>query len=87
MYTTTVVIPDDLAVQLEPYRGSLDDLLRIGLREVQKEQGLVLFKQGHVSLWKAARLAGVSLRVMAEYAAAQGLRATLDDEMIKEEIA
>ena len=87
MYTTTVVIPDDLAVQLEPYRGSLDDLLRIGLREVKKEQGLALFKQGHVSLWKAARLAGVSLRVMAEYAAAQGLRATLDDEMIKEETA
>ena len=55
MYTTTVVIPDDLAVQLEPYRGSLDDLLRIGLREVKKEQGLALFKQGHVSLWKAAR--------------------------------
>jgi len=87
MYTTTVVIPDDLAVQLEPYRGSLDDLLRIGLREVKKEQGLALFKQGHVSLWKAARLAGVSLRDMAEYAATQGLRATLDDEMIKEEIA
>ena len=87
MYTTTVVIPDDLAIQLEPYRGSLDDLLRIGLREVKKEQGLALFKQGHVSLWKAARLAGVSLRDMAEYAATQGLRATLDDEMIKEEIA
>jgi predicted HTH domain antitoxin len=87
MYTTTIVIPDDLAVQLEPYHGSLDDLLRIGLREVKKEQGLALFKQGHVSLWKAARLAGISLREMTEYAAAQGLRATLDDEMIKEELA
>ncbi|OIO92152.1 MAG: hypothetical protein AUK03_10060 [Anaerolineae bacterium CG2_30_64_16] len=87
MYTTTVVISDDLAVQLEPYRGSLDDLLWIGLREVKKEQGLALFKQGHISLWKAARLAGVSLRDMTEYAAAQGLRAALDDEMIKEELA
>lgn len=87
MYTTTLVIPDDLAVQLEPYRGSLDDLLRIGLREVKKEQGLALFRQGHVSLWKAARLAGISLREMTEHAAAQGLRATLDDEMIKEELA
>ena len=46
MYTTTMVIPDDLALELEPYRGSLDDLLRIGLREVKKEQGLALFKKG-----------------------------------------
>jgi predicted HTH domain antitoxin len=87
MYTTTMVIPDDLALELEPYRDSLNDLLRIGLREVKKEQGLALFKKGQVSLWKAARLAGISLREMTEYAAAQGLRATLDDEMIKEELA
>lgn len=87
MHTTTMVISDDLARELEPYRGSLDDLLRIGLREVKKEQGLALFKRGDVSLWKAARLAGVSLREMTEFAAAQGLRATLDDEMIKEELA
>ena len=50
MYTATVVIPDDQVLDLEPYRGNLDDLLRIGLREVKKEQGLVLFKKGHVSL-------------------------------------
>ena len=87
MYTATVVIPDNLVLDLEPYRGNLDDLLRIGLREVKKEQGLVLFKKGHVSLWKAARLAGISLREMTDYATAQGLRATLEDDMIKEELA
>ena len=87
MYTATVVIPDDLVLDLEPYRGNLDDLLRIGLREVKKKQGLVLFKKGHVSLWKAARLAGISLREMTDYATAQGLRATLEDDMIKEELA
>jgi len=86
MYTATVVIPDDLVLDLEPYRGNLDDLLRIGLREVKKEQGLVLLKKGHVSLWKAARLAGISLREMTDYATAQGLRATLEDDMIKEEL-
>jgi predicted HTH domain antitoxin len=87
MHTTTVVIPDELVLELASYRGNLDDLLRIGLREVKKEQSLALFKQGHISLWKAARMAGISLREMTEYAAAQGLRAILDDEMIEEELA
>jgi hypothetical protein len=32
-------------------------------------------------------MAGISLREMTEYAAAQGLRAILDDEMIEEELA
>ncbi len=64
MPTVTLAIPDDLSVQLEPYRDNLDDLLRIGLRELKKEQSLALFKKGDLSLWKAARLAGVSLREM-----------------------
>jgi predicted HTH domain antitoxin len=87
MNTATITLPDDLASQLEPYLGSLDELLRIGLREVKKEQSLALFKKGNISLWKAARLAGVSLREMAAYAAAQGLRATVDEETIQDELA
>jgi predicted HTH domain antitoxin len=87
MPTVTIAIPDDLSVQLEPYRENLDDLLRIGLREVKKEQGLALFKKGNISLWKAARLAGVSLREMTEYAVAQGLRPVVDEETIQEELA
>ncbi len=50
-------------------------------------QGLALFKQGNISLWKAARLAGVSLREMTQYAVAQGLRAVVDEETITEELA
>ncbi|MGE0684658.1 MAG: UPF0175 family protein [Candidatus Binatia bacterium] len=87
MSTVTLTIPDDLSVQLEPYRDHLDELLRIGLRELKKEQSLTLFKKGDISLWKAARLAGVSLREMTQYAAAQGLRAPVDEETIQEELA
>lgn len=87
MSTVTLTIPDDLSAQLEPYRDNLDELLRIGLRELKKEQGLTLFKKGDISLWKAARLAGVSLREMTQYAAAQGLRASADEETIQEELA
>jgi predicted HTH domain antitoxin len=50
------------------------------------EQALALYKQGGVSVWRAARLAGVSLRKMTLYAAAQGVRATMDDETLREEL-
>ena len=86
MPIVTITIPDDLSAQLEPYRDNLDDLLRIGLREVKIEQSLSLFKKGNISLWKAARLAGVSLREMIQYAVAQGHRAVVDEETIQEEL-
>jgi predicted HTH domain antitoxin len=40
-----------------------------------------------LSLWKAARLAGVSLREMTQYAVARGLRPAIDEETIQEELA
>jgi predicted HTH domain antitoxin len=87
MATVTFTIPDELSEQLEPYHENLDELLRIGLTEVKKGQAIALFKKGNISLWKAARLAGVSLREMTDYAVAQGLRATIDEESIKEELS
>ncbi len=86
MPAVTIEIPETLSQQLGPYRDNLDDLLWIGLNEVRKEQALALFKRSNISLWKAARIAGVSLREMMQYAAAQGLRATVDDETIYEEL-
>lgn len=83
----TIAISDDLSVQLQPYQDHLDDLLRIGLREVKMGESLILFKKGDISLWKAARLAGVSLREMTQYAVSQGLRAVADEETIREELA
>ncbi len=87
MSTVTVTLPDDLSAQLRPYRDNLDELIRIGLREVKKEQGLALFKKGRVSLWRAARMASVSLREMTEYAVAQGIRPAVDEDTIREELA
>jgi predicted HTH domain antitoxin len=87
MPTVTIAIPDDLSLQLDPYRDTLAEVLRIGLQEVKKAQRLALYKQGHLSLWKAARLAGVSLREMTQYAVAHGLRAHVEEETIREELA
>ena len=87
MRTLTISIPDDLSAELEPYREHLGDLLAIALRELRMRQGLALFQQGGTSLWKAARIAGVSLREMAHYAVAHGIRAEVDEETLQEELA
>ncbi|MSS70220.1 MAG: hypothetical protein EXS64_01895 [Candidatus Latescibacteria bacterium] len=86
MDTVTIQIPDELSKELEPYRDQLDEVLRIGLRELKMAQALGVYKKGGISLWKAARLAGVSRREMAQYAAAQGLQPPHDEEMIKEDV-
>jgi hypothetical protein len=50
MPTVTITIPDDFSAQLEPYRETLAEFLRIGLQEVKKAQGFTLYKQGHLSI-------------------------------------
>jgi predicted HTH domain antitoxin len=86
MTTVTITIPEELSAQLGPYQDRLDELLRIGLGEMKKTQARALFRKGNLSLWKAARLAGVSLRDMTEYAVSQGLRAMPDEETEREEL-
>lgn len=87
MQTFTVEISESLLDELRPYRDNLDDLLVVGLRQVKLESALALFKRGDISLWKAARMAGVSLRQMTQHAVAQGLRPAVDEETIAEELA
>ncbi|OGG50049.1 MAG: hypothetical protein A3F84_24485 [Candidatus Handelsmanbacteria bacterium RIFCSPLOWO2_12_FULL_64_10] len=56
----TIQVPDELSKELEPYRDHLDELLRLGLREIKMAQALGVYRKGGLSLWKAACLAGVS---------------------------
>lgn len=81
-----IEIPDQLSDQLAAYKGNLVDLLALGLRQLKMQQSLSLFKEGEISLWRAARMADVSLREMTQYAVSQGLRATCDDETLGEEL-
>ena len=37
------------------------ELIVLGIRERKLEEGLRVYQEGRVSLWKAARLAGISL--------------------------
>jgi hypothetical protein len=81
-----LICPESLVDELGPNRDNLDSLLMAGLRQVKLETALALFKQGDISLWKAARLAGVSLREMTQQAVAHGLRPTVEEETIAEEL-
>ena len=87
MVKVNVVIPDKLSEELKIYKKDLVQLLEIGLKEVKVKQSLSLFKDGNISLWKAARLAGVSLREITMHAIAHGLRPKIDREILEEEIA
>jgi predicted HTH domain antitoxin len=87
MEKLVIDVPEDLLQELQPYQDHVVDLLRLGLREMKMEQTLALFKKGDISLWKAARMAGVSLREMTQCAVAHGLRATCDEETLAEELA
>lgn len=87
METLKVEVPESLYKEVVAYGPDLAELLRLGLRQVKMEQALGLFRQGGISLWRAARLAGVSLREMTQYAAAQGLRAAADEETLREELS
>jgi predicted HTH domain antitoxin len=87
MSRVVLTIPDDLSAKLEPYRDNLETVLRVGLREMKLEQALGIYKQGQISLAKAARLADVSLREMMSYAGAQGLKPQIDEDSIREDLA
>jgi predicted HTH domain antitoxin len=87
MSTITITISDELSEQLAPYHNNLDMLLLKGLRETKLERSLTLFKQGQISIWKAARLANVSLREMMNFASAYGVYPPIDEETIQEELA
>jgi predicted HTH domain antitoxin len=63
-----------------------EDLLMADLCQERVGNALALLKRGDISLWKAAFLAGVSLREMAEQAITHGLRAGVDKETISEEL-
>ena len=86
MTTLTITVTDELAEDLKPYSASLDDLLRVGLREARLAQSVALYKQGNVSVWKAARLASVSLREMLLYLQSQGIQPEMDQDDIENEL-
>ena len=62
----------------------VEQALLIGFREMRIEKALMLLRKGDVSVWKAAKVARLSLREMIEEARARGVEPRVTDEMIDE---
>ena len=78
-------IPNKLAKEIEATHQNLVELVSLGLKQVKIYEATAMFKEGKISLWKAARIAGVSLRQMIGYAVAQGLKPRISQKMLQEE--
>jgi len=64
--------------------SAIQRLLKIGLKEYKMEKALNLYRDGKVTLWKAAELAGVSLREMMEAIKARDIPYQFDLEALEE---
>lgn len=62
------------------------DLILLGIRGKRIEEALKLYAEGRVSLWKAARLAGISLWEMMEIAAIRKIPAQYGERELKEDL-
>jgi len=75
-------ISDEIAKDLKEIEGEeqtdratvIRKLLVRGIKQWKIERALRLYREGKVTLWRAARLAGVTLREMMEMAAKEGIQ-------------
>jgi predicted HTH domain antitoxin len=66
--------------------SQVENVIRIGLQQIQIEEALAMYRRGLISLWKAATMAGMPLREMMAQASARGYEPEVDDEMLVEEL-
>lgn len=62
------------------------DLIILGIREKRIDEALKLYAEGRASLWRAARLAGISLWKMMEIAAERKIPAQYGEKELKEDL-
>jgi predicted HTH domain antitoxin len=94
---TTVIstrVPDKLARDLKEIEKeeqsdratTIRKLLTRAIREWKIEHALKLYHEGKVTLWRAARLAEVSLREMMEKAAQKGIEFRYTEKDLEEDL-
>ena len=87
-------IPDDIAKDLKEIekeeqtdRATLvRKLLARAIEQWKMERALRLYREGKVTLWRAARLGGITLREMMELAAKQGIQFKYTAKDLEEDI-
>jgi len=87
-------IPDSVARDLEEIEKEektdratiIRRLLTRAIEQWKTERSLRLYQEGKVTLWRAARLAGVTLREMMEQAAKRGIQFKYTEKDLEEDI-
>jgi len=79
-------IPEDIFKDVDIKDPSqIEEILRIGIKQMKIEKALHSYKEGKISIAKAAELADISLSEMMMQASARGLRPLYDKKMVEEE--
>lgn len=79
-------IPEDILKNVDIKDPSqLEEIFRIGIKQIKIEKALHPYNEGKISLAKAAELADISLSEMMMQASARGLEPLYDKKMIEEE--
>lgn len=97
IFVTGVVstrVSDDLAKDLEEIEKEektdratvIRKLLARAVEQWKTERSLRLYQEGRITLWRAARLAGVTLREMMEQAAKKGVQFKYTGKDLEEDI-
>lgn len=87
-------IPDSVARDLEEIEKEektdratvIRRLLARAIEQWKTERSLRLYQEGKITLWRAARLAGVTLREMMEQAAKRGIEFRYTEKDLEEDI-
>jgi len=87
-------IPDEIARDLKEIEEEektdratvIRKLLVRGIKQWKIERALRLYREGKATLWRAARLAGVTLREMMEIAAKEGIQFQYTPKDLEEDI-
>jgi predicted HTH domain antitoxin len=79
-------IPEDIFKDVDIKDPSqIEEILRIGIKQMKIEKALHSYKEGKISIAKAAELAHISLSEMMMQASARGLKPLYDKKMVEEE--
>lgn len=87
MQRVEVTLPADLAERVEQHRDRLDELIRLGLEQLQIREAIDLYSDGKVSMSRAAELVGLSREAIVRHARALAIEPLWSEEMVREELA
>ena len=87
MKTITIRLPDYLIEELPEEESSINEIVKLGLKQLKIEKAIARYKRGGVSLAKIAELAGISVRERIPIAYAHGLEPKYDESLAKSKIS